>query len=341
MKKTMIFAFGLIAFLVMAGTIFSSMRHINSPQEHTSKEQGSEKIQIVTTLFPLYDFAKIVGGDFVDVTLLLPPGVEAHAFEPTPHDMLTINNADALIYTGDFMEPWIEDIKKGAGANVLIVDTSVGIALMEERDHDEIKDDTHTEEDPSFDNHNIENEHHHGTIDPHIWLDFDHAQIMIDTITNALIQKDPAHAQDYRKHASDYKDRLHALDAKYAASLAACDSRTIVYGGHYAFGYLGKKYDLAYEAAYGISPDAEPSAQDLAQLITQVRTRNISTIFYEELLNDRVARTIAHETGTQLLSLHPAHNISKGQYTDGTSFISLMEKNLQNLTQGLSCKYND
>ncbi|MFA5986267.1 MAG: metal ABC transporter substrate-binding protein [Parcubacteria group bacterium] len=288
-------------------------------KSNQKKESPSARISVVTTLFPLYDFAKNVGGDHVDVSLLLPPGVEAHSFEPTPSDIITINRSDVFVYTGAFMEPWVEDVIAGMqNDTVTIVNTSAHIALINENeDHGD--------------------ESSHSGIDPHVWLDFDNAQKMVDAITDALAQKDPTHAGDYRTNAVQYKETLAQLDHTYATTLAQCRRRDIVYGGHYAFGYMSKKYDLRYEAAYGISPNAEPSAQDLAQLVEQIKKNGITTIFYEDLLNPKIAETLARETNTKLLALTPAGNISKEDYQTGTTFVMLMEKNLQNLAQGLSC----
>lgn len=308
--------------LLISMLFFLTKNH--APDQSRSSQSDSTQISVVTTLFPLYDFAKNVGGDHVNVILLLPPGVEAHAFEPTPHDMITINEADLFVYTGKFMEPWANDtIKSATNAQMISIDTSSGITLTQEKnDHEKP----------------IQEEEHHDGIDPHIWLDLDNAQKMVDTITTALIKKDPVHATEYQSNAIIYKEKLKALDHTYATSLTNCASREIVYGGHYAFGYLSAKYDLSYETAYGISPDAEPSAHDLALLIEQVKEDHVTTIFYEELLSPKVAETIAQETGTQLRMLNPAHNITKEEFENGTTFITIMENNLQNLTYGLSCK---
>ncbi len=319
MRKKIIF---IIVIIFIAIVVFFSLR--TQKKDAPQSSQSDDRISIVTTLFPLYDFAKNVGGDHVNVTLLLPPGVEAHAFEPTPHDMIMINESDLFVYTGKFMEPWADDmIKSTTNAQLIGVDTSSDIALTQEKNvHEE----------------STQEEEHHSGIDPHIWLDLDNAQRMVDTITAALTQKDPAHASDYHTNATNYKEKLESLDRTYATSLANCTSRQIVYGGHYAFGYLSAKYNLSYETAYGISPDAEPSAHDLSLLIEQVRKDHITTIFYEELLSPKIAETIAQETGTQLRMLNPAHNITKEEFENGTTFITIMENNLQNLTYGLSCK---
>jgi zinc transport system substrate-binding protein len=300
-----------VALLVASGVYAFLLR------EPVQKKSG-EKISVVTTLFPLYDFARAVGGDQVDVTLLLPPGVEAHAFEPKPSDIVKIDQADIFVYTGKMMEPWAEDIAASAAAKgVRIVDASRGIELIPGVFHDE--------DEPA------------GSMDPHIWLDFDNATKMAVSIAEALAMKDSAHAAEYKANAAAYSDRLGALDSRYRETLASCKTKTIVYGGHYALGYLAHRYGLEYTAAQGIAPDAEPTAQDLAAMVEQIRREHVDTVFYEELSSPKIAETIASETGAKLLLLNAAHNIAKEDYTKGVTFTALMEENLAHLREGLKC----
>ncbi|TSD02088.1 MAG: zinc transport system substrate-binding protein [Parcubacteria group bacterium Athens0714_26] len=319
--KKILFAVGVIAIIAIG---FFAV--LNIAQKPTN---NSQKITVVTTLFPLYDFAKSIGGDKVEVSLLLPPGVEAHTFEPKPSDIVNINESDLFVYTGKFMEPWAEDIIRGiSGKDIKIVDTSAGIELMKEEEHEDKHGTVHEEE---------EHGHEHGGIDPHIWLDFDNNKIMLDNIVKALTEKDPANADYYQKNATDYKTKLAQLDNQYRTTLSKCESKEIVYGGHYAFGYLGKRYGLAYESAYGISPDSEPSAQDLAKIVEQIKKEKIKYVFFEELVSPKVAETLAKETGAGLLLLNPAHNLTKKDFENKASFLSIMEKNLVNLKIGLQC----
>lgn len=303
MKKIAIFIIGTLALAAAATAIIAANFSPN-------KEIKTGKISVVATLFPLYDFAKNIGGDKISAVLLLPPGIEAHAFEPKPSDIVKINLADLFVYTGKFMEPWAEDIVKSiSGKNVKAVDSSASANLI----------------------------NRYGGTDPHIWLDFENAMAMADNILNALLEKDSGSAQYYKKNAVDYKNKLAKLDNDYKKALSKCQNREIVYGGHYAFGYLIKRYGLQYEAAYGISPDSEPSAKDLAKLIEQIKKDKIQYVFYEELISPRLAETLAQETGAQLLLLNPAHNLSKEEYDSGATFISIMENNLKNLSKGLRC----
>lgn len=297
------------------------------------QQNNTEKISIVTTIFPSYDFAKEIGKEKVSVSLLLPPGTEAHAYEPTPSDIIKINSSNIFVYTGEFMEPWANDVIKGINKNVKIVDASVGIELMKEENekHEHASEENHEE-------HNDEHRHYQIGVDPHIWLNFENANTMAENIADALKKIDPKNADFYQNNLKNYQEKITALDQKYRNILSACNNKTIIYGGHYAFGYLAEKYNLNYIAAQGFSPDAEPTAKDLIQLINQIKKDEIKYIFYEELTSPKIAQTIANETNAKMLLLNAAHNISKDDYENKTSYISIMEKNLENLSIGLICK---
>lgn len=323
MKKTLF----IVGALILIGAGIFGAAYIVQKKDTTS---DSGKIAIITTLFPQYDFAKAIGGDRVAVTLLLPPGVEAHAYEPKPSDISKINSADLFVYTGEFMEPWAHDIIEGTDKTVRVVDASVGVEIMKE-EHE------HKEE---ADHHEAEEEHseEHSGVDPHIWLDFDNAKIMAKNIAEALSQVDPENTEYYQNNLKAYQSALAELDTAYKNTLSTCTSKTIIYGGHYAFGYMAKRYGLEYVSAQGFSPDSEPTAKDMIALVEQVKKEKIGYIFYEELTSPKIAETLANETNTTLLLLNGAHNITKKEYESGVTFISLMKENLTALSQGLSCK---
>jgi zinc transport system substrate-binding protein len=290
----------------------------NPPEIGTQK-----KIQVVVSLFPLYDFTRTIGGDKVEVTLLLPPGMEAHSFEPKPDDIIKANKADLFIYTNRYMEPWAESIANGLDhRKTLVVNASQGVHFLRaghEADH--------------------EHEGHNGAgMDPHIWLDFANAQTMVNTILSALVTKDPAHREYYTANAAAYNGKLQELDQRYRNSLTHCAKHLILHGGHFAFGYLANSYGLSYESAYAVSANAEPSPAKIAQLIRQIRQNGLHYIYTEELVEPRIADTISRETGAKILKLHGAHNISKNDLASGVTFLSLMEQNLENLRIGLQCK---
>jgi zinc transport system substrate-binding protein len=330
--KKILFIIGVVAIIAIGIVVVS-----NITQKPTN---NSQKITIVSTLFPMYDFAKIIGGDKVEVSLLLPPGVEAHGYEPKPSDIAKINEAEIFIYTGEFMESWAHDIIEGLSNKKLkIVDASTGIKLMKggeehkhehEEEHGHGADENHKEDERGH--------HHHGGVDPHIWLDFDNAKIMAGTITKTLVEVDPTNTIYYQDNAKKFTGELTELDSAYKKTLATCQSKQIVYGGHYAFGYVAKRYGLEYVAAQGFSPDSEPTAKDMIALVLQIKNNDIKYVFYEELSSPKIAETLAKETNAQMLLLNGAHNLTKEDYTNNATYISLMESNLQNLSLGLNCQ---
>ncbi len=284
---------------------------------------AKKKLQVVVSLFPLYDFTRAIGGDKVDVTLLLPPGMEAHSFEPKPNDIVRANKSDLFIYTNRYMEPWAVSIANGLDPRkTLVVDASQGVSFLRAGQEDE--------------------DHHEGSsgegMDPHIWLDFGNAQIMVDNILAALAAKDPEDGQYFTANAENYKTKLRELDEQYRAGLSKCAKHIFLHGGHYAFGYLAHRYGLTYESAYAVSANAEPSPATIAQLIRQIRQNGLHYIYTEELVEPRIADTISRETGAKVIKLHGAHNISKSDLEAGATFLSLMEQNLKNLRIGLQCK---
>ena len=315
LKKTSI----IIGILIFIGLIIWSGNYYKNSRLVAKSGAIGAKLKVVTTLFPLYDQAKNIGGAQADVYQLLPPGVEAHSFEPKPSDIVRINEADIFIYTGKFMEPWVEDILHSvSNPNLIVVDASQGTKMIPGVFHDA--------DEPA------------GSLDPHIWLDFDNAKIMASNINQAFIKKDSPNQTVYQLATDAYVNQLTQLDEKYRTALANCQSKKIIYGGHYAFGYLANRYGLEYFAAQGIAPDAEPTAADLIALVKQLKTEKIKYIFYEELSSPKIAQTIASESSAQMLLLNAAHNLSKEQFDSAWSFLEILENNLANLKIGLGCK---
>ena len=287
-----------------------------------------KKLTVVTTLFPLYDFARAIGGERTDVTLLLPPGIEPHTFEPKPADVMTVNKADIFVFTNEYMEPWAKSFLNGLPThNITIVDTSKGVTLLKSGPEEEGEEAEHG---------NLH--HHHGGMDPHIWLDFANARIMVDNILVGMVGKDPANRDYYTARAAAYKAELTKLDDEYRTGLAGCGKRVFLHGGHYAFGYLARRYGLQYQSASAVNADAEPTPAKLADLVKLMRANGLKYVYSEELLSTRSAETIARETGATVLLLHGAHNISRDDLANRVTFISLMRKNLENLRTGLQCR---
>jgi zinc transport system substrate-binding protein len=273
-----------------------------------SAVQGGKPV-VVATIFPNYDFVRQVAADRVELRLLLPPGTEAHSYEPSPSDMARISKAAMFVFTGEHMEPWAVDLVKGAGSRKLVVvDTSAGITLAQGQ----------------------------GQFDPHIWLDPTLAAQMVSTIAEALVRMDPAGAEVYRKNAEAYRAKLLDLDGRITAGLQGAKRRMIVYGGHFAFGYFARRYKLDYVSPYrGFSPDSEPTPAAVAELLRTLKSTGSTTIFFEELLEPRVARVLAESSGAKLVLLHGAHNLSREELDSGVTYLGIMEANLHKLREAL------
>lgn len=292
-----------------------------SCQKADDAGKGSGKLKVIATIFPVYDFARAVGQDKVDVSMLIPPGTDVHHYELRPSDIVKVGQCDIFLFTNFEMESWVYKIISAASkkSNMLAVETGNGALLL-----------------PL-----VEQEHHHeghvSGYDPHIWLDIENAKKMVDNIANAFIQKDARNSDYYLKNATSYKLKLTALDEQYRKALNACKRRTILHAGHWAFAYLAKRYNLRYVAAYNILAEAEPAPQTVLFLTDQIKSEGARYLYYEDMINPRLAQMIAKESGAGLLKLNNGHDVSAASIQKGETFISLMEKNLEHLKKGLEC----
>ncbi len=296
----------------------------------TPRETDGEGITLAATLFPVYDFARAIAANTdTTVTLLLPPGMESHSFEPSPADIIAVSRADIFAYTGEYMEKWAQKILDGLDGEkgeadgfrtvggLLIADCSKDIPL------DEVA-------------HAHEDGHGHGNYDPHIWTDPAAAAKMAETIAQALIAKDEANADTYRANLAAFQAELNALDEAFFALTEAASRKEICFGGRFAMHYFAKRYGLTCISAYdSCSAETEPSAKAVSEITDAITKGGIGVIYYEELADPKVSRAIAAETGCEMLLLHSCHNLSKEDFDAGKTYLSLMYDNLANLKKGL------
>jgi zinc transport system substrate-binding protein len=283
---------------------------------------------VVATLFPILDFAANIAGDHAEIVPLLPPGAEAHSFSPTPGDMVRLSRARLFLYLSDDMETWVPGLLSAVRSDSLLVRA----VAPETSAHFDAEADDHE--------HGEHCDHGHALgRDPHIWLDPLRAQAMADRIADALSEADPAHAAAYRANATALQQRIMDLHTEIETALARCDSRTIICGGHFAFGHFAERYNLRHLSPYaGFSPNAQPSPRALAELVRTMRELGTTTLFYEEILDPRLARVLADETGAQLLPLHSLHNRTPADIAENATYFTLMRRNLHHLRQGLGCE---
>ena len=291
-------------------------------------EAFAEQYSVITTIFPLTEFAQAVGGDRVKVTQLLPPGAEAHTWEPKPSDIVKLSRADVFICIGAEMEPWVSGILKTIeNQKLIIIEASQGLSLLRA-----------DQADAGGEKHHHSNESTHGRFDPHFWLNFDYDQKIVDKIAGVLSKRSPAGSGYYRKNAEAYKAKLRDLDLRYRKELGKCNSKEIILGSHAAFAYLARQYGLTQIPLYGISRNADPTPKKMAEVIACAKKYRARAIYYEELVSDKLAKTIAQEVGAKILVLNPGANLTKKQIETKVTFLALMEQNLENLKYGLACK---
>lgn len=280
--------------------------------------QGEAKPQIMVSLFPQYDIIRQIAQDKVDVELFLPAGSEPHNYEPSASTLMKIMEADLFVYSSDGLEPWVSRLVKGnASDDLIVLDASKGIVLIEA---------VHAEEE----------EEEEEEFDPHYWLDPQNMILMSESILNALIEIDPENEGFFRANAEKYIRSLNELDVKWMDLFDRARLNQIIYGGHFAFGYLSNRFGLEILSPYrGYAPDAEPSAQALAGLMDVLAEKEINVIFTEELIEPRVARIIAEQAAVEIEVLHGAHNLSSEDMQAGWTYISIMEDNIAKLKEAL------
>jgi zinc transport system substrate-binding protein len=288
--------------------------------------KASDKLQVVTTLFPQYDFVRQVGGDKVEVTMLLQPGIEAHSYDPTPSDLVKMNRSDLIVYMGPYMETWAEDVFASLETNPTILNLSEGFSLKTlEEEHAE---DEHTEDEKE--------EGHHHVYDPHLWTNPEYAIEMIGKIADKLGELDPENQKYYEDNAGDYKMQIRCLSDTIQAVVDNSELDTLYFAGKFAMYYFAEEYGLKYISAYdSCTSETEPNAKLVAEIIDAVKEKDAPVVFYEELSNHKAADTICQETGAKALLLHSCHNVSKEEFESGITYIQLMYQNVQHLKEGL------
>ena len=284
---------------------------------------GDGRLRVLTSFYPMYDFACKIGGDCIDVTNMVPSGTEPHDWEPSTNDLKNLEKADVFIYNGADMEPWADDLLVSRSDTLRVVEASENVELRTTDGEHE-----HAHEHEGAD-------HHHGDFDPHVWLDPENAKIEMEAIRDALCAADPENSTVFQSNYEKYAAELDALDAEFREKLAPLPNRTIVVA-HEAFGYLCDAYGLTQVGIEGLPPDSEPDPGRMAEVIDFVREHSISTIFFEELVSPKVAEAIASETGAQAKMLSPLEGLSDEQAAAGADYFSVMHDNLAALMEALN-----
>lgn len=299
-------------------------------------EPEDGKLQIVASVFPAYDFARAAGGEFANVSLLLPPGAETHSYEPTPADILRVQNCDLFIYLGGESDAWVETILSAIemeGTALRMVDC---VDLLEEKEREGMQSLPGHDHDHDHEGHNHEQDGHSlGVVtgmDEHVWTSPANAARITRTIGNTLAELDRSHAEAYQAAAEAYASEIDGVGAEFSAFFNSLDDRTIVFGDRFPLLYFADAYDLNYYAAFpGCGTQTEPSAATVAFLTEKVREEGLSTVWYIEFSNHLVADSIAEAAGVKTAMFHTCHNVSKAELEVGVTYVSLMQRNLETL----------
>lgn len=283
-----------------------------------------DRLSIVTTIFPAYDFIRQIAGDKVRVTMLLPPGVESHSYEPTPSDIIEIENADMFFYVSEHTETWVTQITsvlKNNEVELVCLADSIGIDIHgHNHGHDEAH--THTDECET---------------DEHIWTNLDNSAQMVNFIGQKIAQSDPQNKDFYLENADNYKNEILTLKADFAEMISQSGRNLIVSGSRFAMKNFTAEFGLEYIAAFDSCVDnTEPSAGVMAKIIDTINKEKIPVIFYEELTEPRIARAVSLETGAKMMLLHSCHNISAEELENGATYLSLMRQNYNNIKEALN-----
>jgi zinc transport system substrate-binding protein len=318
-----------------------------------SAAAAGERISVVATIFPPFDFSRAIAGDKADIAMLLPPGAESHSFEPTPQDIIKIQNCDVFIYNGGDSDAWVGEILESMDTGsmkivrfidcVETVDEEIveGMEDVEHEHEDGHEDgDEHEDEDGHEGEDGHEDEHegeHEREIDEHVWTSPRNAKLIVGRISDALRSADPKNADAYSQSADAYLARLDELDAKFKAVTGGAARNTIVFGDRFPFRYFADAYGLEYFAAFpGCATETEASAATVAFLIDKISAERIPAVFHIELSNEKMANAISESTGAKVMLLHACHNISKADFEAGETYISLMDANADTLKEALS-----
>ncbi|MDQ1298389.1 MAG: zinc transport system substrate-binding protein [Campylobacterota bacterium] len=320
MSKKRLLLVGILFLLVGAAWVLMVQK-----QSLYSAPEGEKPIVCVST-FTLYEVSTAIAGNTLEISPIVPLGSDAHMFSPSPSKVAQISTSAFFIYNGAGFETWAQALKNTLPKTIEVIDMSRHVTLLK-------SDQAYEEHDEPAGNE----EHQHGDYDPHYWLDIDNMIKMTQTLEAEFSKRFPDNAQMYHANATAYIAKLQKLKADYAQGLKECKNRTLI-SNHDAFGYLAHANALENISIIGLSSDEQPSANVIAQIIARIKEHGIKTIFFEEMIDDNVAQTIARETGAKAQSLQPLENISESELKSHQTYESIMRTNLAKLTHAMECR---
>lgn len=350
--------------LLLTGAILLGLISL-LPASPGVEAKGRDRIKVIASNFPAYDFLRQIGGDRLNLSMLIAPGAESHSYEPSPRDLVKLAEADLFVFTGGEGDAWVESIlhtrpdDKPSLAMVDMVDLldeETVEGMEEDHDHDHDHDGDHGHEHDEDHDHEHEDDHDHKhkddhdqdheeaesrrfshSIDEHVWTDPNNAAKIAEALCQALVDLDPDHADVYQDNTDHYLAELKDLDQAFANLVKHAKRHTIVVGDRFPLRYFVEAYKLDYYAAFpGCSTQGDASPQTLTFLVDKVREEKLPVVFHIELSNEKLAKTIAEDTGAEVMLFHSCHNVSKEDFKAGVTYLDLMRKNLEALDKALN-----
>ena len=346
----------LISIITIAALMFASLsgctasdRHERFKARENSTTPDDDTLNIVATIFPLYDFTRAIVNDNANVTMLLNPGTEIHSYDPSPADIIKIQNADIFIHIGEERGSWVERILDSMDTSdkkiIKLMDyiDLIGEEVVEgmheyylDDDHDHDDDHHHDHDDDHDDDHHHDHDEH-SEYDEHIWTSPKNAISMINTIAHYISEIDSKNSEIYLQNAKAYTGEIEEIHNEIQKVVDTAERDILIFGDRFPFVYFVKEYGLDYRAAFtGCSTESEASAGTLAFLINTIREKNIPYIYHVELSTKNIARVLGEETGAEALLMHSIHNVSQSELESGESYVSLMRQNIESLRKGLN-----
>ena len=375
-KKRRIFKMRIVSIFLMVCCIIlsgcSTWDMTGTAALDRSEEKDARPL-VVTTIFPYYDFVRQIAGDRVRLKMVVPAGMDSHSFEPTPADMITMQQADLMVCNGGAMEQWVEKVTASLDTENMMILTMMDYVdvleeelvegmedaehghshsdhdheehvyeehahLEDEADHAEIHDEKKAHENLSHDTFD-EHDGHEMEIeyDEHIWTSPANAMKIVEVIAEKLAGISPENASYFEQNKNNYLKELKNLDDEFKDIVANGRHHMIVVADKFPLRYFAQEYGLSYRAAFsGCSTDTEPSAKTIAYLIDRIKENQLQAVFYLELSSHRTADIISEETGAKTLLFHSCHNVTRRQFDEGVTYLQLMKQNAKNLQEALS-----
>jgi zinc transport system substrate-binding protein len=309
-EKIVIGVVAIAVVLALAAGIIDIAAGQNLQQQGAPPSNDTNKLRVIASFFPLYDFARNVGGDRAEVSVMVPAGIEPHDWEPTPRNIADAESADMIVYNGAGFESWVSGINA-----MFAVDTSREIQLIE----------------------GGEGAQGGSIFDPHIWLDPVLAKKQVEAIRDGFVQIDPENSDYYHQNAQRYIAELDSLDSFIRSELPNCTLNDFI-AFHDSFSYFANRYNLTQHSVHGVSPEGDVLPQRIQEIKDLAARLGINVIYAEELVDPRLANVIAGEIPNgQVLVLSPIEGLEREELEQGLGYIDKMRENVENLKVGLKC----